>query len=579
MFRNKKLRNSLFFKLFLSVCIIILPLIIIHIVSNYYSLKVIRNQVVQSNKNMLNLHMNQIDSNLHGVRNFLFQLSQDDDLTFYQSDENIDENSYLKAKLRLHNTISNHSNFYTTIDSIFIYSIPNDDMIYTGFGSNYLEKLGVIEEINNKLKFDSDNLVNNHWNLWQADDKYYLFYITKNEDYYIGAWMNMEKLVTPFKFIDLGESGRTIVSTSDHLPITEKEFIEENGILLNESEKVNEEYSISGDKEQYIVIKEGSSVADFKLNALIPERTMLENLPLLQRISWVITFIAIAFILILIFLMSKNFLSPILKIVGAMRKLEKGDLEVRLPRKGNSTEIEVMNDSFNRMVSEIEELKINDYERKINLQNAELKHLQLQINPHFFLNSLNIIYNLAMVKEYGLIQEMSKSLADYFRFMFKSNSYYVDFEEELFHTKNYLKIQELRFPDGFTYYMDVDDHVMEYKIPPLIIQSLVENSIKHAFKIGEPIEIFVIVWLAGHSDDDSVYIQIEDTGDGFPKQILQSLQRNEELINEDGSRIGIWNVKRRLELLYGKDKVGINFDNGEHGGAVIRLRIPLRKHI
>ena len=106
--------------------------------------------------------------------------------------------------------------------------------------------------------------------------------------------------------------------------------------------------------------------------------------------------------------------------------------------RANSTEFQIMNSSFNRMIKEIKELKIDNYEKQIERKNAELRHLQAQVNPHFFLNSLNIIFNLATAGEYRLIQDLAKSLANYFRFVFRSSSYFVTLADEIRHTENYL---------------------------------------------------------------------------------------------------------------------------------------------
>jgi two-component system sensor histidine kinase YesM len=269
--------------------------------------------------------------------------------------------------------------------------------------------------------------------------------------------------------------------------------------------------------------------------------------------------------------MRKIFLEPINRIVSAMKKLRKGDLDERLPTYRNSTEFEVMNATFNHMISEIKDLKINVYEEKLNLQRAELKHLQLQINPHFFLNSLNIIYNLATVKEFSLIQEMSKCLANYFRFMFRSNSYFVSLEDEIKHTENYLRIQQLRFPETFLYFVEVPDELKKCNIPPLIIQTIAENSIKHAFNFDEQLEIHIKI----KQDEDSglIHIKIKDTGDGFPEDVLYSLKKNESLTNSEGERIGIWNVKKRLTLLYGESSK-IRFSNEQGKGATVQIWIP-----
>lgn len=539
--------------------------------NSYYSMDVIRNQVSGSNKNMLNLHMNQLDYALDGVGNYVYQLSDEDDLAYFQPNVAASYNDYVEAKLRLFNTISTQSNFYTTIDSIFVYSSEYDDMIYTQkFGNTFEEREAIYNEVWELMKSEPKHFLNGQWNVWKGKNQYYLFYLLKNEGVYVGAWVNMEKLVTPFKFIDFGESGRALITTANFTPITQREFIEKEGINLRPN---SEQYSLSGNDNQFMVMSEESSSAAFNIIALIPEHTILEKLPFLQRISSFITIGAILFLLLFIFLMRKVFLIPIRQIVMAMKQLRKGNLDIRLPHVKSSTEFEMMNESFNNMISEIRHLKIDVYEKKLNLQSAELKHLQLQINPHFFLNSLNIIYNLATVKEYALIQEMSKSLANYFRFMFKSNSYFVSLKDEILHTKNYLKIQQLRFPDEFSYKVNIPEDLMKYQIPPLVIQSLVENTIKHAFNMDDPIEIDINV----RQDDKTpelIQIEIRDTGEGFPEEILKWLEKDEPLITEEGKRIGIWNVKRRLHLLYGENNAHIHFSNGEKNGAVITIHLP-----
>ncbi|MCR2823309.1 sensor histidine kinase [Lederbergia panacisoli] len=564
------IRNSLIVKLFCSICLILVPLIVILIINNYYSVGVIRNQVEQSNKKMLNLHMNEIDKQLENTGNFVYQLSNHVDILSLQKKEDVDYNNVVKAKLRLYQTISKQANFYMPVDSLFIYTAGYDEMIYTQkFGNSYTERVETANEIKNVLHKNGKELPDGKWTLWKGEHHYYLLYIINNEDVFTGAWMNIDKLITPLKHIKFGELGRTVITTSNYLPITHNKFLQSEDIELK---KQSESYLIKGKSDQFIVMNEPSINGDFNIVALIPEQTILQDLPFIQRISIYITIGSILFLLLFVILMRNIFLKPILQIVHAMKKLRNGDLNIRLPKAKSSTEFEMMNESFNRMISDIHRLKIDVYEKKINLQKAELKHLQLQINPHFFLNSLNIIYNLATVKDFSLIQQMSQSLANYFRFMFKSNSYFVSLEDELKHTQNYLNIQQLRFPDAFTYHLDVDPKWNKVKIPPLIIQSLVENIIKHGLNLDDTMEILIKVWQKD-SKDDFIFIQVDDTGDGFSKDILSMLNKDEPIITENGERIGIWNIKKRLELLYGKDRTNIEF--GNQVGASVKIKLPL----
>jgi two-component system sensor histidine kinase YesM len=558
------------FKLFVSVFFIIGPLIVVHIVNNYYAIEVIRSQVAQSNKNMLNVYMDQIDRSLQGVNHYVFQITQNNtDLYFLQYNDTYEQNDYEEAKIRLFNTITNQSYFYTAIDSIFIYSTAYKDFIHTQNSTDtFSERFTAKEEILHLLENKPEELSEGRWNIWKGVDNYYLLQYLKVDGVYVGAWVNMDKLIKPFKYIDFGETGRALLATPELMPITNKKFIEENKIDLTINEK---KYALTGENDRFVLMKEKSTQADFYLAALIPQKEILEKLPFLQRISSLITFFAVLFLLFFIFIMRSVFLQPINQMVSAMKTLRKGDLDVRLPIHRNSTEFEVMNESFNHMITEIKDLKINVYEEKLNLQKAELKHLQLQINPHFFLNSLNIIYNLATVKDFALIQEMSKCLANYFRFMIASNSYFVSLKEELKHTENYLKIQQLRFPDTFKYFIESPSELKTCTIPPLIIQTIVENSIKHAFNLDEPLDIYILV--SNDEDPSFMTIKIQDTGEGFPEDVLNSFEKDSSLTTSVGERIGIWNVKQRLILLYG-EKSSIHFENEPGKGATVRIRIP-----
>lgn len=226
------------------------------------------------------------------------------------------------------------------------------------------------------------------------------------------------------------------------------------------------------------------------------------------------------------------------------------------------------------MMNEIQTLRVNVFEEQLNKQREELQRLQLQVNPHFFLNALNIVYNLAKVKNHQLIMEMTMSLIKYFRFLFRSNTSFVRLNDELQHTRHYLSIQELRFPEKLTWKVDAPDYLTDIPVPPLVIQSFVENSIKHAVTMEEPIHITVYVGFEDEIDGSMMKISIKDTGKGFEDKVLQELLAGKNIENEQGEHIGIWNVQRRLKLLY-NETVSIHYYNDkETGGAVVEIIVP-----
>lgn len=565
--------NSLGIKLISGLLVTIGPLIAILIVVNHYSADVVRNQVAQSNKNLLSLYLRQIDRTLQEVDNYIINLSQTNmDLLEIDRPENEDPNNYTKAKLRLFQTIANDVSYYEGADLFFIYSKTNRDLIMAQrSGKDYNERLMVAEEIRKVVQADDFKLDVNRWSTREAGGHQYVYHIVQSGQVYVGAWTDADKLMVPLQLINLGPSGMALLATDDMNPMSHKEDIRGSNIRLSESRGL---YTVSGTNPRYLVIEEHSQKGAFYLFALIPEKTVLEQLLFLQHVASVISIAALIFLLLFIFFMRKVFLLPIYRIIKAMRRLSDGQWNSRIEQYPTSTEFEMMNDTYNRMISEIQHLKIHVYEEELSRQRAELKHLQLQINPHFFLNALNIIYNLATVKDFGLIQEMTKCLVAYFRFMFRSNSYLVTLKDELLHTNNYLRIQELRFPDVLSYRIEAPDEALPCQIPPLAIQTMVENVIKHAVNMDGSIHIDVRVDMEQDERDvDWLVIRIEDTGPGFPEPVLKQLREHMELTNDEGEHIGIWNVKRRLHLLF-EDRATIELSNKDGNGACVRIRLP-----
>ncbi|SFA82361.1 two-component system, sensor histidine kinase YesM [Cohnella sp. OV330] len=570
--------NSVRFKFFAAVLVIFVPLITVLIINNFYSGEVVRNQVAQSNKNLLSLYMGQIDQRLEEVDKYLSNTLESDlnilDMEFPKSR---DEDRYNIAKLTLFNTMKDDIGYYPTLDAFFVYSAVNKDLLISqSLPDGYEERESAREEMTKLVENDADKIDYSRWHVRSGANGDYLFHLMKSGNVYMGAWIGSDKLMVPLNLIDLGESGAAVITTGENKPISHGALFEDKGIDLTFPD---ESYAISGKgKHAYLIMGERSRLGNFNLVALVPENEILQKLPYLQRVSSIISITAVMFLLLFLAMMRSIFLNPVKRIVIAMRKLRDGNWDSRLDQKPTSTEFQIVNETFNRMIGEIHDLKINVYEEKLNHQRAELKHLQLQINPHFFLNSLNIIYNLATVKDFSLIQEMTKCLVSYFRFMFRSSSYFVPLGDELSHTSNYLRIQQLRFPDLLHYSVEKPDDLLAQEVPPLIVQTMVENAIKYAVNMDEPIRISVEVAQAEDEEGNPrLVIHIKDTGPGFPDEVLGRLALDpEQAGSEGGEQIGIWNARRRLRLLY-QDRATIDFYNGAGLGAVVKIEMPMQK--
>lgn len=569
-------RNSIRFKLFIGLLLVMIPVVSLLIYNNYYAVSVVRNQVAESYRNMMSMSMKQLDNNLEDVDNYLSNLGAlNTDMQIMEFTG--DDTEYYLAKMRLTNKVSSDIGMYNSISSIFVYSLKRDDFTEVfRYTDNLEEKQKIINYITKACRDNAylDKRYPEKWYSTNTGSDYYLLRILKMRDTYIGAWVKVENMLAPLNSLDIGEKGISLLVTEEGVPMMHEAVIRDNRLDL----KLDlNNYHLLGDKYKYLVVGEKSTKGNYSLMALIPDHLILEKLPFMQRITALVSIVLIGLLPLCLFILRKVLLVPLKHLMLAMKRIREGNLEVRIEPFAAPDEIQMVNDTFNKMVTRIEELKINVYEEKINRQKAELQHLQLQINPHFFLNSLNIIYALSLSKNFEVIKEMSLSLIQYFRYMFGSNLAFVSLQDELKHVLNYIRIQELRFSRSLIWEVEAPEFLQDTPVPPLVIHTFVENTIKYAVTLDDPVKISIrIQFKENENMEHCIGITVEDTGKGFKEEVLAKLQKGEQIIDDRGEHIGIWNLQRRLELLY-PGKAGIKFRNRIHGGAIVEIVIPLRR--
>ena len=327
----------------------------------------------------------------------------------------------------------------------------------------------------------------------------------------------------------------------------------------------------------YIVISHRSQEADLHFALVTTRSHLLKNLPFFQKMMyfWIPLATAVLLALYLGFLQRVMF-RPLARLIQGMRQIGQGNFQIRLPVGPENNEFSFVSGTFNRMAEQIEKLKIDVYEEQLRLQEAEYRHLQIQINPHFYMNSLNIIYNLAALKDYRAVQKLSLHLAEYFRFLMLSHRTVVRLEDEIRHIRHYLEIQKMRYVSKLEYEIHVDPAHGAVPVSPLILQPFVENSVIHGFggrkPDGGPFRIVI------RSEDDPenpgmIRLTLADNGPGFPESVLETLNNGAEFGPHGRERVGIWNVLRRFRMLYGGEG-DITFRNAPEGGAVVEVLLP-----
>lgn len=401
------------------------------------------------------------------------------------------------------------------------------------------------------------------------DGKYYLLKIFRRDSLYVGTWISTDNLLSQINETNASDRSVALFTTQSGIPMNKEQFVKNNGVDFHGNFS---QYYVSGENSRYLVVGQKSIIGDFCLVNLIPEKDLLANILFLRYIGYGLIALSLFVIPVYLLFINKTVINPLFRIYLTIKKVNDGDLSARIGPFKSSLEFMELRVTFNNMMDEIKGLKISIYEEKISKQEEELENLRLQINPHFIMNSLHIIYSLAQIKDYGLIQEMSICLSKYFGFLTRGNRKFVLLGEELEQLRNYIRINELRFPDCFTYEINVPAELLSIPVPVLILQTLVENSFKYALNTDESIHILI----EARKLENGNYVQltVENTGSWYDDEVLAQLRSEKRVVKKDGLHIGIWNLRRRLELIYA-DKASITFKNLDPKGVKTQIVIPL----
>lgn len=216
------------------------------------------------------------------------------------------------------------------------------------------------------------------------------------------------------------------------------------------------------------------------------------------------------------------------------------------------------------------QLEIAETDRAYQLaKEAEIKALQAQISPHFLFNSLNMIMSLIRTDP-----DQARKLLTSLSYFLRQNvtgttATQISLEQELSHVKSYLEVIEARFVDRLTILYDVDDNLLDEKIPPFTLQPIVENAIHHGIN---DMEKNSIIKMTVHNVGTEIEIRVEDNGKGITPERIAILG-SAQIESETGTGVGLFNVNRRLMMTFG-DQAALSIKSERNEGTTISFRIP-----
>ena len=285
--------------------------------------------------------------------------------------------------------------------------------------------------------------------------------------------------------------------------------------------------------------------------------------------------LVISLLFLLFYLFSRYFLgqiiTPLHTVVEGMKEMEEGNLTVHVEPAGQS-EIRTMIHSFNRMVRELKASIEENEQVQQKKHQAEVRALQSQINPHFLVNTLNSIRFMAQVSKFDGIRKMAEALIKILSCSFRGSISFYTVREELDVLDSYIYLMKIRYSDGFEVVYDIDETCLDCKVPRLILQPIVENSIVHGLAEKEDDIGHLTVRLK--ASGDSLIFTVEDDGRGMTEEEIRQLLTHRERAEGDNTSIGVENVLSRLKLNFGS-RYGIRMESQPGQYTKTILTIPL----
>ena len=537
---SKKHSIHFFFKLLL---VLLLINILINIAMSNITRNFIKNQNIVHLRSSIEIYADSVNEKLHSVERFMYStITHNESLeklnhvqTFLEYQENLKKVQTSFTEFEYQN--ETHMTFLLETDSTehFI----NVSNLYIPYEDYLLLK--------SNLKSLPSDISDRKWKNVTTKNSEYLVKSVHYEGKIIYAVISSEDILKPLRKLNIGNNGKLSLKEPNNIP-------SENYLIHAQNEKTH---------------------LPFDIYVLVDYAEVFRNITLLEVFLSAVPIIITILSIIIILYIRQWMIKPITRLTERLSQLGDSIPPSEFFISEGILEIDKANDKLNKVIFDMQELKIREYHSQLELKKIELNYLKNQIRPHFYLNMLSMIHGMLQTKNYKEIEDLTILTSNYLRHLFMANQDFSELKDEVQHIKDYLEIQRIRYGNNIHFSLDYNSDLQNTLVPSLLLQTFIENTIKHGFSFQDLFKILLSIKKVKTENSDYIQICIEDNGPGFSEEILSKLNQKQSLITEDGHHIGITNTIERLNLLYPND-YSIAFENNEEGGAKILLLIPYK---
>lgn len=532
----------------IMIFLFLIPILALQLTQSLLSFQELSSEMEENGRSIIYLYQQQMDSDVHRISttiaNYWAQEYSHKRLLYAQSP--LDAYKYAFNVLDTYRTLMNVE---PTVAAIFLVSGANDIVrgAFTTTHTTYEERLAMRGYVDGLAESWGENSPR-RWRPVQLAGRYFLVCDFCTQSAGTVCFIDLDQILSPQASASLTQDTRLLFADESGTPLSAASALRENGVVLRSGEDgayfsgncfIVQRYSpVSG---IYMVFLETSPVSLKKINRLI-----LVILALSLLVSALVP---------LPFLMLKRwYLRPMEQMDRDLLRIRSGQMAVRFREDQKVEELQKLSTSFNSMMDQVKDLKIEAYETELKFQYAQLQYLQLQISPHFFLNILKSLYGMAQGRDYRKIQDAILMVSDHVRYIFHDNKDRVALRTELRHVENYINMQRYVTAQPIDFQASAEPGLEGALIPALCLQTFVENSCKYAMLPGQALVLSLELRRLRSDAGDSLDITIRDNGPGLPAALLEEYNRAVSFDYRE-NHIGILNIRQRLHLLYG-DRFG-----------------------
>lgn len=562
--RMPSLRQQLVL-IFLAVAI---PLAVLLSVLQYLSALSARDRMSASAASNLELFTSTLANQMASTESYLLNTSQNN--ARFRSLSEADDRT--QCYLDLYEIMQGFPSVLATNDSlmaVFLYSGTNNLSVGR---YNTVEGTSA-ERVSRKLELESyltdfrlrSSRAQTNWYLRTVGDSLYLMRTVEYRNAALTAVIDVEQVFSSL-LKSYGLDGETFVYSGDSLLIGDADACPQQ---LEWNEKGY--CMVKRGRRQYIAVQcEIQTLTVLYLTPYQRISTGYTTYEILLTVALVFSALSIPF---LIFYLKHEIIMPMGRLVATMDRIGSGELTARPDIDYRNAEFTRVNETFNRMIDQITQLKIDSYEKELEARRNEMTALKLQIRPHFVLNCLKSVYAMVQTGSAEDAQQLILLLSRYLRYILSFNQTTTSLQTEVEQCANYASLSSVGQAEPVELVCEIDPAMSDLPIPPVSLLTLVENSIKHGKVIGRPLRLFITAKLLQTEQSRVANITVSDTGGGFSPEDLKQL--NSAMPQEEnGHHVGLHNVIRRLQLLYG-EQTAVAFANRRGGGARVELFLPL----